>query len=1375
MPRLRHILFLILTIPCFTLFGQVEEELWFRNLTIDNGLSHNIATIITQDSMGFYWIGTQEGLNRYDGYEIKVYSYNPGDTLSISGNYVDHVYTDRMGRLWLGIRDFGLEQYDYNTDAFIHYYYEDIGLRSSDILEIFQDSKMNMWVATQMGVEVFNPDFQKIKSIPFDEVNLDKNATSSGAIFDIFEDNEGIVWLATYNGLNRYDPETGFISHYFPEGVSNIESNENWLKSIEEGWNRDLWIAGQEGFLVFNKKTGTFRDGFRMLGVEYLNDNRGLNDILIDNDGNIWFAGWEGTSLYNPEKKRINYLNENRNLPYSFPQGSTVDLFLDNIGSIWLGTWNRGVSYHNKEIKKFGLLSKKYNPDGLSGDIVRCVITDNKDNFWIGIDIGGLNYYDRNTGNYIYFLHDDSDPNSLVHDNVRSILLIEENQELWIGTQNGLDVLDISTGNFRHFLSSNDENSLINNDIRFLCRDIYENIWIGTFQGISVFNPSNGVFTNYQHDALYPFSLSDNRVFVIYEDSQRNMWIGTRNGLNKYNPEDASFSHYFTDPADSLSISSNYIISAYEDEKKRLWFGTYGGGLNLFDRSNESFTNYTTNQGLPNNVIYGILEDAGGNLWLSTNKGISKFNPEKETFTNFDRDDGLQSNQFYFNAYHKSNSGELIFGGVKGLNYFFPENIKANNVPPQIVITDFRLFNQTVKPDPNGDASLRKHISMTDSITLKHNQSVISFDFVAIHTGQPQKNKYAFKMEGLEEKWNYVGNTRTATYTNLNAGEYVFKIKASNGNGLWNEKGKSIHLNILPPWWETTLFRVFLGIFVFVIFYLVVLLIRNREKLKTNLRLERIKAEKDRELDAMKLKFYSNISHEFRTPLTLILGPAESLIQGKDYGPESKNQLKIIRKNAQRLLRLINQLLDLSRIESGYMKLTVGQEDIMEFIHNIADSFNYRAKKLNINYSCETNPASYTGWFDRDKVEKILYNLLSNAFKFTNEGGKVTLSSGILNNEPGNEWLSVEISDTGKGIPPENLEKIFDRFFKDEKNKNSGTGIGLTLTRQLIEIHKGKIRCDSEPGKGTSFKVEIPISRNFYTSENFIEPEQKEFQNQVSSEFKDNYEELNIRVKQQNSKSNPVILIIDDNADIRDYITANLNLNKSYTILSADNGKSGYEIIKKSNPNLILCDVMMPEMDGFQLCQLIKSNEETRHIPFLLLTAKTGIENKLKGLEAGADDYIIKPFYIEEISLKINNFLSFHKTASKGNKKVVSLSPSEVEITHPDERFIKKALEIIEKHIDDSEFSIKDFSREIGASRMQLYRKIQAITNQTVKEFIRNIRLERAAQLLQKKAFTINEIAYMVGFREISYFRKCFKEKYGLTPTEYINKSTTSK
>jgi len=1357
------------------LHAQSVNAPWFRQLNIDHGLSHNIIHSICQDSSGYYWLGTQDGLNRFDGYEVKVYTSNPTIPGSLPGNHITKVYTDREGNVWIGVQHFGLCRYVPEFDNFIAYPADSIGLRSAEILDIYQDTDMQLWVGTQGGLECYGPGLSKIAGIPSDEFSFSDSATSSSAIFDILEDPDGNLWLSTYQGLNLLDRKTGRISHFMPADKPGIAEGKNWVKDACIGWDKRIWTACRDGFYIFDQHSGKFRDGFEALNFSWDTQGKGVNKINIDGDGRVWFASWEGTLIHDPSAGPRSTPERHSAAPPHSTMESTIELFSDLSGNMWLGTWNRGALYSNKSNHKFGLLSRQTDPEGLSGDIIRSVTTDRHRHLWIGIDQGGVNRYDPVTGSYSYFRHQEGNQNSLSHDNVRILMYEPDKESMWIGTREGLDRLDLQTMQFAHYYSERSGGNLVSDDIRSLEIDVFGQVWIGTYAGLSVLDRSSGSMQNYVHDPSDSSSLSDNRVYTVYEDRDRNVWIGTRNGLNRYLPEKDNFRRYSATPGQPHGLQNAFVTAVYEDSGNRLWIGTHGGGLHLMNRAEETFRAYTTEDGLPNNVIYGILEDNTGNLWISTNNGLCRFNPKTGEITNFDRDDGLQSNQFYFNAYGKMNDGTLLFGGVKGLNIFRPGEIQINPVPPKINFTMFRLFNKPVNPLENahGSVILHKHINTTDSITLSHKQAVFTLEFTAIHLGQPRKNSYAYRLDGFEDHWNYVGQQRTATYTNLDAGSYTFRVKAANSDQVWTDSDRKLHITVLPPWWETIWFRLVLALLVVAISYMLFRLIRNREQLKTNLRLERIQAEKDRELDAMRLKFYSNISHEFRTPLTLILGPLDQFVKQTGLTEKSRNQINVVRKNAQRLLRLINQLLDLSRIENGYMKLGVARDDLVLFMSGVADSFNYRAEKKQIKYRCAFEPDSWFGWFDHDKIEKIMYNLLSNAFKFTPEKGLVEIHGKILkigehHEKLDSDYLLLRITDTGEGIPAERQHRIFDRFYKGENNSESGTGIGLTLTRQLTEIHKGEIGFDSSPGKGTTFIVKIPVSKNIYEEGDLI----------TSSGHESPAEEMVLTdpspstapAKAATTSTAP-ILVIDDNPDIRNYLSDQLS--QGYTIHTAATGEEGLNMAAELAPALILCDVMMPGIDGFEFCRNIRATKNLQHIPVILLTAKSGTTNRIKGLEAGAEDYIVKPFFIEEVELKIRNILSSRQALSSRSGKTVSLSPRELEITPPDEAFLRKAMDIIESNMDNAEFTIEKFASEIGTSRMQLYRKIQQYTQLTVKEFIRKVRLERAAQLLLKKAFTVSEIAYMVGFREISYFRKCFKAKYGLTPTEYIRKAAS--
>ncbi len=1347
--------------------AQVSPELSFRHLNIDNGLSHDLVSSIYQDHEGYMWIGTQDGLNKYDGYKNRIYRNNPLDSTSIPSNTVNCIYEDNNRDLWIGLLNYGLVKYNRKFDRFERYPSEKTGIHSRQVLCMYEDPEGNFWIGTQNGLFNMNRENDRAEMIPYDEDSLMPDAASSAAVFDVLMDQDGNLWIGTYNGLNLYDPDNKNFRHYFPEGEQADFSRENWIKNIFVGWNEQLWICTHRGFMIFDREKEKFYDGFKLLNIPSPPEEIRLNKILLDEKNNIWFCGWQRNFYYSTENKQLSQLSHDEFDAGSLSGNSVTECFLDNIGGVWLGTWNAGVNYYNHSFKKFGLIRKTPHESSLSGKIVRAVTCDKNNNLWLGIDIGGLNFIDRTSGNINHIRHDPQNENSLIHDNIRH-LLWENEESLWIATQQGLDLYNTKAKTFKHFLNDPvDKNSLVNNDIRFLEKDVYGKLWIGTYNGLSIYDPVNEDFTSYINIPGDSNSISNNQIYSIYEDSDKNIWIGTGDGLNHFVRNKNSFIRFYNQPGDSSSLSNNRVISIYEDSKGRLWIGTYGGGLNQFNGNNRKFKRYTFHDGLANNVVYGILEDDIGNLWLSTNQGLSRFDPESEEFTNYKKEDGLQSNQFYFNSFHKNEEGELFFGGVKGLNYFHPSRIYEDKHKPSIIITSFKLFNNEVPvSDPSSKNSiLTKNISQTDTIILRHNQSVFSFGFTAIHHAQPLRNQYAYKLEGLEEKWNYVKDVRVASYSNLDQGEYIFRVKASNNDNVWNEEGASLFIEVLPPWWETTLFRIVLSLLIIGVLYLLFLMISNQEKLRANLKLERIQAAQAREMDEMKQKFYSNISHEFRTPLTLILGPAEKLLKDEGFSEENLLHFGIIHKNASRLLKLVNQLLDLTRIEAGFMKLDVAGGDIISFLSSIADSFNYRAEKLNINFTKDLESRAEISYFDGDKIEKILYNLLSNAFRFTPEGGKIQLiakieKERISGNRIAGRSVVIEVRDSGKGIPEAMKNRIFDRFVQsdDHNSEYKGTGIGLTLVKQLTEIHKGEISVESEGRKGSTFRVRIPVSYNYYSEEE-IKVEQK-----VPDIFYEKEEFISLPDSRENAK-HPLVLIIEDNPDIRLFIRKNLS--GKFRFEEASNGKEGFEMSSRIKPDLIVCDIMMDGMDGIELCTRVKSTPGIAHIPFLIITALPGDKDKLSGLKAGAEDYIVKPFNLEELELKLENLYRSSQHAKELYSRTIRLVPENIQIDSAREVFLKRAVVSVERNMDNPDFGIEELCRDTGTSRMQLYRKVRATTDKTVKEFIRELRLERAGQLLQKGHLTVNEVAYMSGFRELSYFRKCFKEKYGKTPSAF--------
>lgn len=1364
-------LFFVL-IPALTgVSGQGFENLSFRHLDIDNGLSHNLVHDICQDHSGYLWIATQDGLNRYDGYNTQVFRNEPGDSASLPSNTVHTVFVDHRNDLWIGAMEGCLARYERDHGTFTRFPSSLTGIRSEQILCIQEDRQHRLWIGTQNGLYRYDRATRHAQLVPYDEEVLRKDASSSGAIFHIQGDDKGFLWLSTYHGLNRYDPRTGSFRHYFPEDPSGEFTPGNWIKHTFSGWDGRIWICTASGFKLFDPRSETFEDGFRALGIQRPEDELRLNTIVADQEKNLWFCGWQQSFFYPSDGSPVVKLRHTDQEPSSLSGTSLTDAFVDDFGGVWLGTWNAGVNYYNRSFRKFGLIRKSDRSQTLSGNIVRAITTDRSGNLWLGIDQGGINVLDRTSGAFRYLRHEPGNPNSLIYDNVRH-LMWEGESRLWIGTQQGLDLYDSRYNTFRHFTASPDRpGTLVSNDIRYLAHDMFGRLWIGTYGGISVRDPENGIMAHFTHKPGDSTSLSDNRIYAIYEDGEKVMWVGTRNGLNRFRRTEGTFTRYHSVSSELSALSNDWITCLFEDSRGILWIGTYGGGLNRYHREDDRFSHITTRDGLPNNVIYGILEDESGYLWLSTNRGLSRFRLSDTSFVNYRREDGLQSNQFFFNACYQSGDGEMFFGGVNGLNHFYPSDIEKDRHPPNVLITSFRLFNKEVPVAEPGeeDAILTRHVSRTDTVILRHDQSVFSFEFTAIHYAHPWKNRYAYKLEGLEERWNKVGQTRVASYSNLDPGDYLFRVKAANSDRVWNKEGARIFIRVLPPWWETAWFRIALGLTIVLIIYLLFLLISNREKLKANLRMERMHAAQAREMDRMKQRFYSNISHEFRTPLTLILGPVERLLERKNLTREEQMQYRVIRKNASRLLRLVNQLLDLTRIEAGYMKLSVTRSDVMEYTRAVLNSFDYRAEKKQIHYQKEIESGQNMAWFDADKLEKILYNLLSNAFKFTPEGGTVTVHATIQQDDPSRR-LVISVRDSGRGIPASGLSHIFDRFVRlgnDTSGSDPGTGIGLTLAHQLALIHKGNLTAESREGEGSVFTVELPVSRERFKEEETGKHGEEE---SPAGDILPDDEQINsLPLPDQGGAERCVMLFIDDNEEIREFIRDQLQAD--FHVILAGSGEEGYELALEEKPDVIISDVMMPGMDGIELCRRIKAHSDTGHIPFLMVTALHSRNEKISGLKAGADDYIVKPFSMKEFELKIQNLVQTSRRIRELFRRTISLKPADILITPPDEVFLRNAIKAVERRMGDPDFGIEALCRETGTSRMQLYRKIRALTGQTVKEFMRNLRLERAAQLLRKKMLTVNEVAYMVGFREISYFRKCFKSRFFQTPSEYARQS----
>jgi signal transduction histidine kinase/ligand-binding sensor domain-containing protein/DNA-binding response OmpR family regulator len=1406
--KIKHKLFLLTMSFALLIRGQ---DIVFEHITTGEGLSQSTVNAIVQDQRGFMWFGTNDGLDKYDGYSIERFSHEKDNINSLSKNAILSLYEDKDEMLWIGTYGGGLNRFDFETQHFTHFVHNSsnpFSISNNQVFEIFEDSEGVFWLGTEQGVDRFYKDESKFESVDL-QAGIPFGKTEA-----ITEDRLGDVWIAGGNGLFRYSrlyKSFRQVPLYTNSSVT-IPGNFVWEVFVDR--RGDLWVGSLWGLSKFDYATGVFKH-FRPEGwPEFSGRNFHVRNIYEDRQNNLWIGtDGAGILLFDRQNGTFSKVPGNKNQSGSFSDNVVTSIFEDRTGNLWFGTFKSGINKIDRLSKKFQTFRhEQYNSNSLPKSDIKAVYQDESLATWVGTEKGGLSKIDRKSGKITTWENIPADENSLP-DNVVLSIVKGAGKKLWIGTfSGGLSHFDPNSGKFERMPDIATPSGEKSNVVWNIYPDISRKLWIGTWgAGLHLFDPETRQFEYF--DITEKGIKSNNSVLSICRDYQGFIWVGTYgDGLKRVNPLTKEVKHFRINDENPASLIDNLVHVVFEDKNRNLWVGTKDG-LDRFDRQSEHFIHYSTLNGLPNNVINGILQDDENNLWVSTNKGLSKFNPGTGEFRNYNIHDGLQGNEFNRGVCFAAPNGDFLFGGVNGLNIFNPAEIQDNPFIPNVVITGMKIKNT---PISFGDKNniLDKHISATNEIVLPYDFSVLTFDFVALNFTKSEKNQYAYFLENYDEEWRFVNEQRTATYTNLNPGEYEFFVKGSNNDGLWNEQGTSVKLTVLPPYWKTWWFR---AIIVFLIWggFTVLFMIRTRMIKHQKMELEKLVAERTRELqlqkskvesknlelekqkqeilfqrdqveqmtqkvheaDQMKLRFFTNISHEFRTPLTLIIGPVEKMLNSS-LKDEIQEQLSLIHRNALRLLRLVNEIMDFRKIETGRMKLRVTNNDLSAFVHDIYFSFNELAKRQKIHYTFDCKKPEITGWFDRDKVEKILFNLVSNAFKFTPPGGKISISvdeeKRFSNESPSpKKYGIISVSDNGRGISKENLERIFDRFYQVEGNSSQvwqGSGVGLSLTKNLVDIHYGDIQVKSEKWQGTTFTVAIPIEKENYESKEIVDSLYAENNFMAPLNTLEDWKEIkNEKEEKKGSQKMPAVLIVEDNSDVRLYIKEEIK--SEYHILEAENGKEALVLAQKNNIDLIVSDIMMPEMDGLELCKQMKSNLETSHIPIILLTARTTDNYKLKGLEIGADDYVFKPFNATILSARMKNLIETRKLLKQRFSKELSITPKEVTVTSPDEKFLTKALEIVEKFMTDSEFNVDRLVEEVGMSRSVFYRKLKNLTGQSANDFIKTMRLKRAAQILRQNKLTISEVSYEVGFNDPQYFSKCFSKQFGLTPSQFVAKS----
>lgn len=1353
------ILFLYLFCGC--LF-YTTAQLRFERLGNQQGLSQSTVLKIFQDKKGFIWFATRDGLNKYDGYNFTVYRHIFNNPNSLSSSNISCIAEDMNENLWIGTSDGGINKMDKETGKFIRFKQTDDkkDISKLNIAAIKVTKENQILVATYWSGLIYIDG----KTNHFTWKPLETSPISTNNISKIYQDRQENLWLGGTFGVFTKISKDGKARSFKIE--NDLTPKKNHISCFVEDVRGNI-LFGTRGNGLFKFDIITQKISQILYNPSQINRDNLITSLAYDQENTLWIGTDSGVILLkNNDYNHPIHLQTNPDSETGLSSHAIQSLMVDRDDNVWIGTWEAGLNVHFKNRNKFALYRHKTNTEqSLLRDKVTAIVCQDEHKVWVGSN-SGLTLLDRKTNVYKHFVVNPS-TSTIVNNNDINFLHIDKDGDLIVSTWGaGLRILKKGSTHFLNYQYNNGQYTPY-----FTCIQSSKTphkLWIGTQElGILSFDKTTGKFIPIP-ELNKKGILAEVHVNSILEDSQGILWIGSyNNGTFKYNPNTHEIKH-FEQSDKPESIKGNHVFQIYEDTKKRIWIGTNGGGLCLYQPQNDTFKTWTTLDGLPNNTIKGILEDKHQNLWLATNEGLSEFIIRSNSFKNYTPADGLQGSEFLINAYAQSKNGEMFFGGTGGMNVFHPDSLEENNKVPSVYITGLRLFNKSVSVGQN-DSPLQKDILATEELMFEADENVFSLEFTALDFESLKNNHYAYLLEDFDSEWQYVGTQRIASYTNLNAGEYIFRVKASNNDGVWNPKEATIKIIILPPWYKTWwAFWIYGGLIIGSI-YVFRKAIQVRERFKLDIKIQEKENAQIQELDRLKTNFFTNISHEFRTPLTLIISPLEKyLSENNDLPNPQKKRAESIYRNAKQLQKLINQLLDLSKLEAGRFFPEITQSDIIEFTEKVTNSFQDLAEQQHISLQFISPERHLMAYFDGDILEKILTNLLSNAFKFSKKDGIINVSISLKPSD--NQQVIIKISDNGLGIAPENLPNIFNRFYQVyDKNQPQivGTGVGLSLCKELIDLHCGEILVSSKLGEGTTFSVYLPINKKAFDSQWIREePTILDTQKLQTKNILQTIDNQDIEVI---DKDKPLILIAEDNEDLRTYIKEIFI--HDFQILEAENGLAAQKMAQENLPDLIISDWMMPLKTGVELCHNIKMNPNTSHIPVIILTSKSSNESKLMGLETGADDYITKPFNANLLTVRVKNILENRTKLRELFSNSPKIKAREITLNSSDEHFIERAIKIVEDNISNMNLDITFLEEELKMSNMQLYRKLKSLTNLSGNEFIKNIRLKKAVQLLESENYNIAEIAYKVGFNDPSYFSRIFKKQYGKVPSEYIEKS----
>lgn len=1313
--------------------AQNQYSFQFRKYQVNDGLSENTVTSVIQDKKGFIWIGTKDGLNKFDGTKFTVYRRQNNEN-SIKNNFIKSIIEDG-NTLYIGTDD-GVYIMDPYDESFIRLEEKlnSSGKIITSVNSLFLDSKERLWINSMYeGLFLFDIQKAELRRINCENYNL-----AQTSVWTTLEDRSGVIWVGTRIGLLQYNPNKDRLEPV--EKLTNYSNNAHKeILTIFEDEKGNLWLGTWDsGIIFYNKQHKGFSSFCNRGSKDYYISH--IRSFLQYDSEHLLIGADDGLYMFNTENKQVTRIDVPYN-QYSLGDQNVYCLLRDREGGIWAGTYFGGLNYLSPNTQCIDTFFPTNQKGSLSGKAISQFCEDKNGNLWIATEDGGLNFFNPKTKEF-------SQPIKTSYHNIHPLLLVGD--ELWIGTfSRGIDVYNTKTKHMRNYCyHSKDPNSIDNDCVFSLYQTKTGNIYVGTTTGLCKYNPQTDNFSQIRPDSI-------SFVYDIKEDSYQNLWIASfSQGIIKYKPTTDKWTFYNNIVDKKAPIANSKLTSIYIDVQKRLWISSEGKGIFLYNYEKDSFKNISEKDGLPNDVVYGILDDQFGNVWISSNSGLLSFHPEKDhTSQIYTQEDGLPSTEFNYKSSFKSSDGKLYFGSINGFVSFYPQNLNQNRnaVIPPVAITGIQLLDDN---DAELNRHIRKCINNGELIQLKYNSS-FTISYTSLSYVAQAKNQYAYKLDEIDANWNQVGNNQNVTYVNLAPGKYTFKVKASNNHSVWNEQGTELHFEILPPLWLSLPAKILYWLLSITTITAIIHYIIRRSSKKQKQQLETYKKEQESLAFKSKIDFFTNIAHEIRTPVSLIKAPLEEIILSGDGNNSTKQNLSIIEKNSERLSTLINQLLDFRKIDSAQYMINAGKVDLVKLITELYERFQKTAQSKKIDFQLTLpEEASFEVISDPDALTKIIGNFLTNALKYTKDTIILQLK------KENDDTIAISVADNGEGIPNDFKAQIFAPFYQIKSYDNQkGTGIGLSLAKHLSDILEGTIKITDNAVGGTIFTFTFKsLSQRTNETSSIVQSEMVDTEIAID-------ESINEPINEQRH-----VLIIEDNPDMQNFIQESLK--GQYKVNAADSAEKAIQMINSAAYDLILSDIVLPKMDGIEFTRTIRKDLNYSHIPIILLSAKTDNTTKVEGLDAGADVFIEKPFSTAYLKAQISSMLGSRKAIIDAFNQSPLTSYSILTSNKHDLDFINKLNEEIDKNISNSEFSIESLTDKLFISRSNLQRKLKSICGFTPGDYLRTYRLKKAAQLLLEDKLRINEASYELGFSSPSYFTKCFAKQFGMLPKEFIKQKS---